>query len=40
MTVKPVNNKNLNKILKNKDKDDVSLRIDLADIQNGSKEEY
>ena len=40
MTVRPVNNKNLNMILKNKNKDDISLRIDLTDIPNGSKKEY
>ena len=40
MTVRPVNNKNLNMILKNKNKDDISLRIDLTDIPNGLKEEY
>ena len=40
MTVRPVNNKNLNTILKNKNKDDISLRIDLTDILNGLKKEY
>ena len=40
MTVRPVNNKNFNKILKNKDKDYVSLRIDLSPILKRSKEEY
>ena len=40
MTFRPVNNKNLNKIPKIKDKDNVSLRIDLADIVNGLKKEY
>ena len=40
MTVRPVNNKFLNTIPKNKDKDDISLRIDLTDIPNGLKEEY
>ena len=38
ITVRHVNNKNLNMILKNKD--DISLRIDLTDVPNGSKEEY
>ena len=38
MTVRPVNNKNLNTILKNKD--DISLRIDPTDIPYGMKEEY
>ena len=40
MTVRPVNNKNLNMILKNKHKDDISLRIDFTDILNGLKGEY
>ena len=40
MTVRPVNNKNLNIIPKNNDKYDISLRIDLTDIPNGSKEVY
>ena len=39
MTVRPINNRNLNTILK-KNKDDISLRIDLIDILHGSKEEY
>ena len=40
MTVRPVNNKNLNMRPKNKNKDNISLRTDLTDILNGSKEEY
>ena len=40
MTVRPVNNKKLNMVLKNKNKDDISLRVDLTDILNGLKEEY
>ena len=40
VTVKPVNNKKLNSISKDKDKDYISLRIDLTDIPNGLKEEY
>ena len=40
MTVRPVQNKNLNTIPKNKNKDDISLRIDLTGILNGTKEEY
>ena len=40
MTVRPVNNKKLNTVTKNKNKDDISLKVDLTDILNGSKEEY
>ena len=40
ITVRPVNNKKLNTVSKNKNKDDISLRVDLTDILNGSKEEY
>ena len=40
VTVGPVNNKKLNSVMKDKDKDDISLRVDLTDIPNGSKEEY
>ena len=40
MTVRPIKNRNLNMIPKNKNKDDISLRIDLTDVSNGSKEEY
>ena len=40
VTVRPVNNKKLNSVLKDKDKDKISLRIDLTDVLNGSKEEY
>ena len=32
--------KKINLVLKDKDKEDISLRIDLTDIPNGSKEEY
>ena len=38
VTIRPVNNKKLN--LVSKDKDDISLRIDHADVPNGLKEEY
>ena len=38
MTVRPVNNKKLN--LVSKDKDNISLRVDLTEIPNGLKEEY
>ena len=40
VTVRPVNNMKLNLVLKDKDKDDISLRIDLMNILNGLKEEY
>ena len=40
VTVRPINNKKLNLVSKDKDKDDISLRIDLADVPTGSKEEY
>ena len=40
VTVRPVNNRKLDLVLKDKDKDDISLRIDLTDVLNGSKEEY
>ena len=40
MTVRPVNNKNINMIPKDKSKDNISLRIDLTDILNGLREEY
>ena len=40
MAVRPVNNKKLNLVLKDKDKDDISLREDLTDVPNGLKEEY
>ena len=39
MTVRPVNNKRLNSVLKDKN-EDISLRVDLTDILNGLKEEY
>ena len=38
VTVRPVNNKKLDLVLKDKDKDDISLRVDLTDVPNGSKE--
>ena len=40
MTIRPVNNKRLNSILKDKNEDDMSLRVDLTDAPNRSKEEY
>ena len=40
MTIRPVNNKRLNSILKDKNKDDMSLRVDFTDALNWSKEEY
>ena len=40
MTIRPVNNKRLNSISKDKNEDDISLREDLTDAPNGSKEEY
>ena len=40
MTIKPVNNKRLNSISKDKNEDDMSLRVDLTDAPNESKEEY
>ena len=40
MNVGPVNNKKLNRVLKDKNKDNITLRVDLVDILNGSKEEY
>ena len=40
MTVRPVNNKKLNLVSKDKNKDDISLRVDLKDIPIGLKEEY
>ena len=39
MTVRPVNKK-LNMVWKDKNKDDISLRVDLVDTLNGLKEEY
>ena len=39
-TITPVNNKRLNSILKDKNEDNMSLRVDLTDAPNGSKEEY
>ena len=40
MTIRPVNNKRLNSILKDKNEDDRSLRVDLTEAPNGSMEEY
>ena len=40
ITIRPVNNKKLNLILKDKNEDGMSLRVDPTDAQNGSKEEY
>ena len=40
VTVKPVNDKKLNLVLEDRDKDGISLRVDLSDILNGSKEEH
>ena len=39
MIIKPVNNKRLNLVTKDKN-EDMSLRVDLTDAPNGSKEEY
>ena len=39
MTVRPLNNGKLNLVSKDKNKDNISLRIDLTDILNRSKEE-
>ena len=39
MTIRPVNNKRLNLILKDENEDNMSLRVDLTDVPNGSKEE-
>ena len=38
--IKPVNNRRLNLISKDRNEDDMSLRVDLTDALNGSKEEY
>ena len=40
MTIKPVNNRKFSKIMKDRDKDDLLLRIDLTDNSYRSKEEY
>ena len=40
MAVRPVHNKQLNAVSKNKKEDNISLRVDLTGILNGSKEEY
>ena len=40
MTIRSVNNKRLNLALKDKNEDDILLRVDLTDAPNGSKEEY
>ena len=40
MTIRPVNNKKFSKLMKDRDKDELSFRIDLTDDLNRSKEEY
>ena len=40
MTIKPGNNRRLNSISKDRNEDDMSLRVHLTDALNGSKEEY
>ena len=40
MTIKPVNNRKLNKVMKGRDKDDLSLRLDLIDTSDRLKEQY
>ena len=40
MIIKPVNDKRLNSVTKDKKEEDMSLRVDLTDALNGSKEEY
>ena len=40
MTIRPVNNKKFNLILKDKKENNMSLRVDVTDAPNGSKEEY
>ena len=40
MTIKPVNNRRLNLISKDRNEDSMSLRVDLTDAPNGSKKEY
>ena len=40
MIIKPVNNKRLNSVTKDKNEEDMSLRVDLTDAPNGSKGEY
>ena len=35
MTIKPVNNRRLNSVLKDRNEDDMSLRVDLTDVLNG-----
>ena len=40
MTIKPVNNRRLNSISKDRNEDNMSLRVDLTDALNGSKKEY
>ena len=40
MTINPVNNKRLDLISKDRNEDNMSLRVDLTDAPNGSKEEY
>ena len=40
MIIKPVNNKRLNLVTKDKNEEGISLRVDLTDAPNGSEEEY
>ena len=40
MTIKSINNSKVNQMTKDKDKDNLSLRIDLTDISDRMKEEY
>ena len=40
MTIKPVNNRRLNSISKDRNEDNMSLRVDLTDAPHGSKKEY
>ena len=40
MTIRPVNNKRLNSILKDKNEDNMSLGVDLTDTPKQTKEEY
>ena len=40
MTIKTVNNKRPNSTSKDKNEEDMSLRVNLTDATNGSKEEY
>ena len=40
MTITPVNNRRLNKVMKGRDKDDLALRLDLTNTLDRLKEEY